>query len=208
MTAEEATPITSVVDDIIAARTIKYQDADVFMDGEAWSEAEALRLQALHARQAEKAAGSGTDDSAYSLQSPVPAIEADLEKALDRLKASKVTFRFMALPAHEYDDLVASHKSKDDQYGWDIETFPPALIASSCGQVRGPGIAADHLTLEETLRLEKELDTAQFGAMFQAASQAQTRTAEPFTYAATEPILSSGSSSTIAANRESRTPGS
>jgi hypothetical protein len=207
MTAEEATPITSVVDDIIAARTIKYQDAEVFMDGEAWSEAAALRLQALEARRAEKA-DAGADESAYSLKSPVPAIEAELDEALERLKASKVTFRFYAVPAHEYDDLVAAHPSPDDEYGWDIDTFPPALIAAACGRIWGPGIGAEHLTLEEAERLEKELDSAQFGALFQAASQAQTRTAEPFTYAATEPISSSGSSSTTAANRESRTPGS
>ncbi len=207
--AEEATPIvTSVVDDIIAARTIKYQDAEVFMDGEAWSEAEALRLQALEARRAEKADAGGTDDGAYSLKSPVPAIEGELAEALERLKASKVTFRFLALPADDYDDLVDAHQSDDDDYGWDIDTFPPALIASSCGKVWGPGVAADHLTLEEAERLEKELDKAQFGALFQAASQAQTRAAEPFTYAATGPISSSGSRSTIAANRESRTPGS
>ncbi len=208
MTAEEATPITSVVDDIIAARTIKYQDADVFMDGEAWSEAEALRVEALHARQAEKAAGNGTDDTAYSLHSPVPALEAELEEALERLKASKVTFRFHALPANDYDALVAAHPSADDQYGWDIDAFPPALIAAACKSVKGPGIGADHLTLGEVERLEQELDKAQFGALFAAALQIQTRAAEPFTYAATGPISSSGSRSTIAANKESRTPGS
>ncbi len=206
--AEEATPIvTSVVDDIIAARTIKYQDAEVFMDGEAWSEAEALRLQALEARRTEKA-DAGGDDTAYSLKSPVPAIEGDLAAALERLKASKVTFRFLALSADDYDDLVDAHQSDDDDYAWDIVTFPPALIASSCGKVWGPGVGADHLTLEETERLEKELDKAQFGALFQAASQAQTRAAEPFTYAATGPISSTDSRSTIAANRDSRTPGS
>lgn len=207
MTAEEATPITSVVDDIIAARTIKYQDAEVFMNGEAWSEAEALRLQALEARRAEKAA-AGTDEGAYPLKSPVPAIEAELEEALERLKASKVTFRFLALLPTDFDDLVAAHKSDDEEYGWDVESFPPALIAAACSSVRGPGIAADHLTLKEAERLEKELDKAQFGALIHAASQAQTRAAEPFTYAATEPISDSGSSSTIAANKGSRTPGS
>ncbi len=208
MTAEEATPITSVVDDIIAARTVKYLDADVFMDGEAWSEAEALRVQALHARQAEKAAGSGTDDGAYSLKSPVPGIEAELEEALERLKASKVTFRFHALPANDYDALVAAHPSAADEYAWDIEAFPPALIAAACKSVKGPGIGADHLTLGEVERLEQELDKAQFGALFEAALQIQTREAQPFTYAATGPTSSSGSRSTIAANRDSRTPGS
>lgn len=210
MTAAEdegATPIKSVVDDIIAARTIKYQDADVFMDGEAWSEAEALRVQALAARKAEGAV-SGTDDAAYPLTSPVPAIEAELEAALERLKASKVTFRFYALPAHDYDDLVAAHKSDDDEYAWDVGSFPPALIAAACRLVRGPGIGADHLTLKEVERLEQELDKAQFGSLFLAATLAQTRAAQPFTYAATEPISSSGLRSTIAASGESRTPGS
>jgi hypothetical protein len=205
---DDATPIRSVVDDIIAARTIKYQDASVFMDGEAWSEAEALRLQALEARQAEKVAGSVTDEGAYPLRSAVPALEDDLEGALERLKASKVTFRFEALPAIEYDDLVAAHPSDDDDYAWDLEAFPLALIAASCRQVTGPGIGADHLTLGEVERLEKELDKAQFGGLFAAALQVQTRPAEPFTYAATGPTSSSGSRSTIASNRESRTPGS
>jgi hypothetical protein len=207
MTAEEATPITSVVDDIIAARTIKYQDAEVYLDGEAWSEAEALRVQALEARRAEKAA-SGSDDGAYSLKSPVPALEAELDEALERLKASKVTFRFLSIPANDYDALVAAHPSDDDEYAWDIESFPPALIAASCGPVRGPGIGADHLTLKEVERLEQELDKAQFGALFQAATAAQIRTAQPFMYAATGPTSSTDSRSTTAANRESRTPGS
>ncbi len=207
MTAEEATPITSVVDDIIAARTIKYQDAEVFMDGEAWSEAEALRVQALEARRTEKA-GNGPDDTAYSLHSPVPALEADLEKALERLKASKVTFRFTALPANDYDALVAAHPSADDEYAWDVEAFPPALIAAACKAVKGPGIGADHLTLGEVERLEQELDKAQFGALFAAALQAQTRAAQPFTYAATGPTSSFDLKSTTAGTRESRTPGS
>ncbi len=204
---DDAVPIRSVVDDIIAAKTIKYLDASVFMDGVAYSEAEALRLQALEARHAEKAV-SGTDDGAYSLKSMVPSIEEDLAEALERLKGSKVTFRFEALPATDYDDLIAAHPSDDDDYAWDLESFPLALIASACKLVTGPGIGADHLTLGEVERLEKELDKAQFGGLFAAALQVQTRPAEPFTYAATGPTSSSGLRSTTALSKGSRTPGS
>ena len=134
MTAATDEAPRSVVDDILAAKTRKYQDAEVFMDGAAWSEAEALRLEAITARTAEKAA-AGEDDKAYSLKSPVPALEAELDKALERLRASRIVFRFYAVPANSYDDLVAAHPSDDDEYAWDPDTFPPALIAASCGMV-------------------------------------------------------------------------
>lgn len=204
--SDEGAP-RSVVDAIIANATRKYQDADVFMDGAAWSEAEALRLQAVTARNAEKIA-SGPDDKAYDLKSPVPRIEAELADALERLKASRITFRMYGIPAHVYDDLVAAHKSKDDEYAWDVDTFPLALIAVSCGMVKGPGVDADHLTLDEVERLEAELDKAQFGSLFAAALQVQQRPAEPFTYAATGPTSSTGLKSTTAVSTVPRIAGS
>ncbi len=207
MTAATEEAPRSIVDDILDAATRKYQDAKVFMDGAAFSEAEALRLQALEARQVEKAA-AGQDDSAYDLHSPVPGIEAKLQEALDRLRASQVTFRFYALPANDYDALVDAHPSGNDDYGWDPETFPAALIASSCGMVRGPGVDADHLTLEEANRLEGGLDKPQWGTMLAAALAAQTRAAEPFTYAASGPTSGTDSKSTTAANKVSRIAGS
>ncbi len=212
MTAEpkdtaEPTPIRSVVDEIIAARTEKYQDAHVYLDGEAWAEAEALRLRALEARNAEKAA-AGPDDTAYDLKSPVPAIEADLAEALERLKASRLTVRFYPLGAVDYDALVAAHPSTDDDYAWDIDTFPAALIASSCGPITGPGFTAEGMSLEEVERLEGELDKGQFGSLLAAALQIQTRPAEPFMYAATGPISSTGSRPITASSGDSRTPGS
>lgn len=211
MTAKDATteptPIRSVVDEIIAARTEKYQDAHVYLDGEAWAEAEALRLAALEARNAEKAAAGG-DEKAYDLRSPVPAIEADLAEALERLKASRLTVRFLPLAAGDYDDLVDAHPSTDDEYAWNIATFPPALIASSCGPITGPGFTAEGISLEEVERLERELDKGQFGSLFAAALQIQSRPAEPFTYAAIGPTSSTGSRQITALSGASRTPGS
>ncbi len=207
MTAATDEAPRSVVDDILEARTRKYQDAEVFMDGAAWSEAEALRLRAIEATNAEKR-NAGQDDKAYSLKSPVPALEAELAKALDRLRASRIVFRFYAVPAHDYDALVAAHPSTDDDYAWDIDTFPAALIASSCGPITGPGFTAEGMSLEEVERLEGELDKGQFGSLLAAALQIQTRPAEPFMYAATGPTSSTGSRPITASSGDSRTPGS
>ena len=203
---DEAAP-RSVVDAILDAKTRKYQDAEVFMDGEAFSEAEALRLRAIEASNAERAAAGG-DEKAYSLKSPVPQLESDLAEALERLRDSRVTFRFYGLGANTYDELVAAHKSADDEYAWDTDTFPPALIAASVGMVKGPGVDADHLTLDEVERLEQGLDKAQFGTLFAAAMQVQTRAAEPFTFAATTPTSATGLRSTTPLSAGNRTPGS
>lgn len=50
----------------------------------------------------------------------------------ERMKRSEVEFRFRALGAQAWSDLIAAHPSKNKNEAWDPETFPQALLAQCC----------------------------------------------------------------------------
>ncbi len=197
----------SLVAQIVAKKTDKYAEAFVYLDGQAWAEAEALRLLIAETRRTEIMEG-GTDALAFPLKSAIPGQERQLMELLAGLKASKVAFTFSALPDDAYDALLNAHPNTDPELLWG-DDFPVALIAATCTKVEGPDIAYAEVTVEEVEALRGVFDRAQFAALFSATYELQRDAPAPFTYAATATTLGSEQNLTTASDsEESHTPGS
>ncbi len=206
--AQGADAKRSLVEAIVARRTEKFATGTVYLDGAAWSEAEALRTEAVEARRVDLIQ-SGTNPGAYSLESDIPGLERRLMERLAALEASAVVFTFHALPADAYDELVNAYPSTDPDLLWN-DDFPAALIAATCQGVEGPDeIAGDSITVDEVEALQGVFDKAQFAVLFRATNELQVKPPAPFTYAAIATIpVSEQKSTTASGNGESRTPGS
>ncbi|MGW6739726.1 hypothetical protein ACWGDX_03085 [Streptomyces sp. NPDC055025] len=54
-------------------------------------------------------------------------------KALrEQMQKAETEFRFRAIGARAWSDLVAAHPSKNPNEGWDPQTFPRALVSACC----------------------------------------------------------------------------
>ena len=197
----------SLVAQIVAKKTDKYAEAAVYLDGQAWSEAEGLRAFIAETRRSE-IMDSGTDALAFPLKSAIPGLERQLMELLASLKSSEVLFTFSALPDDAYDALLNAHPNPDPELLWG-DDFPTALIAATCTKVVGPDIAYGEVTVEEVEALRGVFDRAQFAVLFKASYELQRDAPAPFTYAATAKTLDSEQNLTTASDSEdSRTPGS
>lgn len=97
---------------------------------------------------------------------PRRALEAELEKVHEAMRAKEVTFRFQALGRTAYSDLLAAHAPRPatEDGAWNNETFPHALIAATCQE---PAMAVEQVDeLSELLnqRQRNELFNAAWGA--------------------------------------------
>ena len=197
----------SLVDQIVAKKTDKFAEAAVFLDGQAWSEAESLRALIVETRRKE-ITDSGMDTLAYPLQSAIPDLERQLMELLTDLRGSEVLFTFSALPDDAYDALLNAHPNDDPELLWG-DDYPTALIAATCTKVVGPDMDYDGVTVEEVEALRGVFDRAQFGVLFKATNELQTKPPAPFTYAATGRGRGSEQNSTTASeSKESHTAGS
>lgn len=94
---------------------------------------------------------------------------AELRERLDRLRAeqreSVHEFRFRALSARDYSDLLSQHRPREedkaDGLRFNVETFPTALIAACC--------VDPEMTEDEAGELLEELSSGQRDQLFAAA---------------------------------------
>ncbi len=197
----------TLVQAIVAAKTEKFAEAKVYLDGEAWSDAEALRAVIVDVRRQE-ITQTGNNALAYPLDSALPGLERQLMELLATLEASEVVFTFSALPDDAYDALLNAHPNDDPDLLWG-DDYPTALIAATCIKVAGPDMDYEGVTVEEVEALRGVFDRAQFGVLFKATNELQTKPPAPFTYAATAKGRGSGQNLTTASDsEESPTPGS
>ena len=197
----------TLVQAIVAAKTEKFAEAKVYLDGEAWSDAEALRAVIVDVRRQE-ITQTGNNALAYPLDSALPGLERQLMELLATLEASEVVFTFSALPDDAYDALLNAHPNDDPDLLWG-DDYPTALIAATCIKVAGPDMDYEGVTVEEVEALRGVFDRAQFGVLFKATNDLQTKAPAPFTYAATAKTRGSEQNLTTAtAPEESPTPGS
>lgn len=197
----------SLVEQIVAAKTDKFAEASVYLDGQAWADALALRALIAETRRSE-IMESGPDALAFPLQSAIPGQERQLMELLAGLESSEVVFTFAALPHDAYETLLDAHQDDDPDNLWG-DDFPVALIAATCTKVRGPDMAYDQVTVEEVEALRGVFDRAQFGGLFKATYELQSEAPAPFTYAATAKTRGSEQSSTGASDsKASHTAGS
>lgn len=188
----------SVIDRILADRKDATRTVVLYLDGEAWSESIILRDRIAALRATEP----------RGLVSEVPGLERELSELLDELEASKVEVTFTALPEAKYQALLDAHPPKDDQWQWDPELFPTALIAAACVEVAQGDDTEPGMTIEQANQLRGVLPHKEWEELFAGAWMVQQERPRPFTYAATRRTSVGELNSSIASSLASLTPGS
>ncbi|MEO3978769.1 hypothetical protein [Streptomyces sp. CAU 1734] len=116
---------------------------------------------------------------ADSLASANPAekLSRELKAVREKMRKAEVEFRFRALGARAYSDLLAAHPGKEPGEGFDPDTFPQALV-SAC--------AVDPvMTPEQAGELFEVLNEGQRNTLMQGAYDVNNETASlPFSVTA------------------------
>lgn len=100
-----------------------------------------------------------------------------------RMQKSVVEFRFRALGATAWSDLVAAHPGESKQEAWNVKTFPIALLAACC--------VDPVMTVEQAQTLCEQLNEGQRGDLHAAVWEVNaSATSVPFSVSASA-ILSS-----------------
>lgn len=112
-------------------------------------------------RQLDGLSGDSWQPESLAATNPAQRIAKQIKAVRDRMKKAETEFRLRALGAKAYSDLLAAHPGKSPEEGFDMETFPKALL-SAC--------AIDPvMTPEQTEALFEILNEAQRQELMQAA---------------------------------------
>lgn len=144
--------------DIISAASLPEREVDICVDGSLAAEHE--RLDKAIKIASEQPASMGEKSERMVLAEQI----TDLE---EQMKEHVYTFRFRGLPSRQYSDLVVAHAPrKGHDEVWNIETFPPALIAACA--VEPP------MTVQRADELLNTLNVGQANILFEAALAVNT----------------------------------
>lgn len=97
-----------------------------------------------------------------------PAIRKRIDELNDQIDQSAQWFVFGEIPRYDYEKLLRQHPPKGankDEYMWDPEGFPPALIAAASVDPK--------LSLDEATKLWRNLPRGEAGRLFQGALSPQ-----------------------------------
>ena len=93
---------------------------------------------------------------------PAQELSRQIESLREEMTENEATFRFRALPARQFSDLLAQHAAPGGTGAlFDVNTFPPALIARCC--------VDPAMTVDEYAELAEVLSHAQQEVLFDAA---------------------------------------
>lgn len=108
-------------------------------------------------------------DQSDKREQRIAAARADLDAAIAALDACHFQVKVTALPAEEFEKLVAEHPGREgEDEAWNADTFPRALFAAC---------ANDDLTPDEWRAfLDDRCSQAEQGMLLLAAQQVNTRT--------------------------------
>jgi hypothetical protein len=162
--------------DTLATATAARTEVEMIIDKDLHAQ-----WEALNTKLADAAAGS---DATASLASAGQIID-EMEGLRDRVQASQVRFCFEQMEAWTgYLELQADHPPREDKLvdrinGYNVETFPPALIRASCTAVIGsdgdeqPGDAVPDETWDNLFR---SFNSRQMNELYTAAKGVNDRT--------------------------------
>lgn len=172
------------IDDIINDVKPAEASTDLCLRGDLLSEYDRLREQLDQFDEWEPSGFSDVD--------PRTEIRARLAALRAEMQESTRTFKFRSIGDQASSDLLVKHPApKNEQgveeYAWDPQTYPCALVAAS---------AVDPvMTEDQAKRLFDKLNLAQRNRLFGAAHRANNREVDiPFTGAAFVPAASTGQS--------------
>lgn len=123
--------------------------------------------------------------------------EASITVAVNR-DGGTAELKFRALPRRAYRDLLDAHPSTEEGTDWNMETFPPALIAAcSIDPV---------FTVEQATEMWEEWESGELGRMFLLCWQLnENQTALSFGLPGSGRTTGSGKKSATAPSKASRT---
>ena len=157
--------------DLLAAIRPRERSVRVLVDGQLLAQREELAARVL--------ASDGGNSLAGDPE--LPALLKDLADLDERIADAVVTFRMRAIGRNSYRRLVAEHPSSDEDRLWDVDTFPPALVAACAVE---PVIRQQDVAL-----LVEVLSPGQFDELFSAAFRACNEADSiPFTGPVSQPI--------------------
>ena len=148
---------TFSIDDVIATAKPVERVVAVCVAGELVGEYEQLKVE-LENLGPVRTLGGGRDTE----------IRARLAELEGEMKARTFDFRFRALPAKAWSDLMAKHPDKAGKRLFDVDAFPPAAIAACCVEPAGMDDP------EKVAKLLETLSTAQQGDLFDGAWEVNT----------------------------------
>lgn len=187
--------------DIKARKTSTRRTVKVVMDGEVVSRIDALK---------DRIKAEERIDRRENRDPVAPGLKRELDALYDQARASEVTFTFRSVGRARFDKLVAEHPATAEQRKqvkemtaergmpfdppkWNLDTFPPAIVAAS---------AVDpELTLAEAQELwtDENWSPAELLKIFECALSCYWEVEEiPFAAGDTDTMPSSGSSWTTA----------
>lgn len=162
----------SVLDTLNAASAAT-RDVEIIVDKALDAQWTALAQQLDEAA----AKDADPDNGSLSMKNTVSVID-QMEEIREKVQASKVVFTFSQCEWHTYLALQAEHLPRKDSpvdrlYGYNVETFGPALIRSACTHVTGHDdpepVPADQIPDDTWDRLLGSLNYRQFNLLLGGA---------------------------------------
>lgn len=166
------------ITDIIKKASLREDSVTLYLAGK--ESAEVARLE----RQLADLSGDAWAPSSMADRNPAAEIAKKIEAARKRIAGSAVEFKFRALGAEEWSDLVAAHPSADKTQRWDPITFGPACVVASCYEPA--------MTAEQCAGLYAVLNTGQREDLENCAFEVNaTATSVPFSVSASAILAAS-----------------
>lgn len=173
----------SVLDDLLGSKKPQTSHVDVCLDpdvGEAFVAARRAHQRAL------AAADASPDDT--NLGAAAAEAEDAYNAALVAVKGSTVRITFHALDPTVLDRLKSEHapteqqrrdaqRAKEPMPEWNVDTFPPKMIAAACLRVEGPSGEQVGMSVEDAERLwtSENYNGVERAEIFNTALQAQIK---------------------------------
>lgn len=173
----------SVIDDLLTKKKPQERSVTICLDPDAAAPYARARADL---RRATKEAEGALENAA--LAAKVEAAQEALDAATAQLRDKVVVFTFRALDPTLLDDLMTRHrptesqrtaarKRKEPEPQYNVDTFPPVIIAAACVKIEGPSGVSDGISHEDAERFWKSPDynSAELAEVFHTAIGVQTQ---------------------------------
>lgn len=170
-----------VIDDILAKEP-EQRSVEFCIDRhlrEALSEAQ-HELEKARAR-ADQLRG-GDRDRADEVRRTIVDCEEKVAELIESTKDKLIRFTFAALDPEVFDEIKGKHRPSEKQLTvarkekttppeWNLDTFPPVLVAASCIRIDSPSGTVDGLSVEDAEKIWKSraYNTAERNELFNTA---------------------------------------
>lgn len=173
------------IDDILSRKKPNVRIVEICLDSDLAAEINEVERELEQAKMKRNRQGRTLADSTGALQTR-------LDELMERAAEESVSFTFKDIGRRAFDQLIMDHppsKAQKDRHAemggglleYDIDTFPPALIAATCADPK--------MTIEDAERIFDEWGSGEAEYLFaQAILVCKERTSLPLSKNGTEPM--------------------